>query len=304
MTKIGLNDLSTELANMICNKFNLEKSVHILEENTVSVPIGINFNKKLDELIVFKNSILLANAEYSIDDAGQNITPTEYKAWEASKRYPVEFNFVVLKAVIPGVSASLWRGEYTLTKEAKAVPITVSGFNKDVDELLISKNGVIVAHDEYEIVDNTVKAANGGVWEATKRSPVIFEFIVFKFATPSNSIALNGNHLLDNSVGLDALHPDLKNILASISIYMKRTDFLLDAITKYGNYELKKYVTDNLDDDKSDVMDRIEASNKAYDELLNQYAKVDILSKTRHDEVLYKLERLGLIRDLESELDD
>lgn len=306
MPKIGINDLSTELAAMICNKFTIEKSIYTTTKKEISIPIGIEgFNKGLDELIVVKNSIVLNSSDYVIDDRSESILPVNDTVWDASVQYPVEYNFIVLKSAMPRVSAKLWRNSYTLKSNEKAVPITVESFNAATDQLIVVKNGTVVAHDEYEIVENTVKAATeSGLWEATKKSPVVFDFIVFKYATPKNGIALNGYHLLPNSVSLEALHPDLKAMVTRFESAIAKIDFLFDAINKYGNYELKSYITANFNDPNSEILKKIEKGNKAFDTLLKEYENVKIVSKARHDEILAQLVALKRLKDLDKLIED
>lgn len=300
MPKIGFNDLQTTVAGMILNRAHIMQSVHRIEANTLTVPIGIEFNPKFDELIVIKNSIFLNRDEYSFDSLNQNILSTENNIWIASKQYPVEFNFIVIKSTLPNVNAKIDRSTFTITEPIKAVPINVKGFNKAVDTLIVVKNNTMVAHDEYQIVDGTIVAGGGvdDLWEASKAMPVKFEFLVLKYVHPGNALTINGYHLLDRSVTMDALSEDIRSLLSMVTIIANQNDFLKDAIVKYGNLELSEYVKNKFNDPKNEINKKIDKHNKELLATMNYYDQISNTFKAKNTEIIDTLSKLKLIDDI------
>lgn len=299
MGKLGLNDLSADVAMLICNKFRIEKSIHKIDKSTVSVPINIEFDPKVDELIVIKNSIVLSPSQYRLSENGAYISPTETRAWEASKVYTIEFNFIVLKSVLPHISASLWRNSYTINTPSKGVPVTVQGFDGNTDSILVVKNGTVLAHDEYTIKDGILYPGDDpdAVWEATKKVPVMFDFIVFKHSNMQKGV-INVFHLRDGSVTMAALHPDIQNTLNQVSFMANKLNFVLDAIDKYGNYELRTYLSENMADSQESVKRMIEEATVKYNKALEHYNDIGTKIDVKHQEVLKKLDMLGMLKDL------
>lgn len=304
MGKIGFNDLTAEVAMQICNKFRIEKSIYTIDKNTISVPINIEFDPKLDEIIVVKNSTVLSAAQYKFSENGTHISPVETRAWEASKIYTVEFNFIVLKSVLPGTSAAMWRNTYTITSPTRGVPITVQGFNGNSDSILIVKNGTVLAHDEYIIKDGILYpgGSDDNQWEANKKIPVYFDFIVFKHSNMNGNV-INGFHLMDGSVGMDALHPDIKNTLDQVTFMANKFAFLLDAIDKYGNYELRTYIAENINNTENETRKLIEEATIKYNKVVSSYYEIGNKIDAKHKETMSKLQELGMIKDLSNAAD-
>jgi hypothetical protein len=304
MGKIGFNDLSTEVAMQICNKFRIEKSIHTIDKNTISVPINIEFDPKLDELIVIKNSTVLSAAEYKFSENGTHISPVNVRAWEASKIYTVEFNFIVLKSVLPGTSAAMWRNTYTIKAPTRGVPITVQGFDGKSDSILVVKNGTVLANDEYEIKDG-ILYPGGDVdnqWEATAKIPVHFDFIVFKHSHMQKGV-INGFHIQDGTINMDALHPDIRNTLNLVTFMSNRLAFLLDAIDKYGNYELRTYIAEHIDKPEDATKKMIEEATVKYNKAVSSFYELGDKIEVKHREVMDKLQTLGMIKDLSNAAD-
>ena len=113
------------------------------------------------------------------------------------------------------------------------------------------------------------------------------------------SMVINGYHLMENSVTPEALHPDIRVALDMIKLCSDKVDFLCNAIQKYGNFELKNYVSENLHKVEEGVMDDINLSFESNKKLFTEYNQIDRIAEARHRDVVQRLEKLGLVENLD-----
>lgn len=158
---------------------------------------------------------------------------------------------------------SLSTSSTIITTTTSNIPINISNFNKDNDNLMVYENSVYLNQDTDYIInsDNTISLPNSGTWNGSEKNPIVFDFVaILNTVNSEMEISPDGALLKDHSITKSKLSQDILDALSSIERGVKsisieqnawvanNTSKLFDATINHGlnktNLSVSAFTTD------------------------------------------------------------